>query len=74
MEESLLWIIDYYSGQNVCFKVKISLIDGFLFLFLQTHRFSYMWIIVMFLSAVWTLILTAPIHRRGSTGEQVMQC
>ncbi len=25
-----------------------------------------MWIIVMFLSAVWTLILTAPIHCRGS--------
>uniref|UniRef100_A0A671KS68 Stereocilin n=1 Tax=Sinocyclocheilus anshuiensis TaxID=1608454 RepID=A0A671KS68_9TELE len=30
------------------------------------------WIIVMFLSAVWTLMLTAPIHCRGSTGEQVM--
>ncbi len=28
----------------------------------------------MFLSAVWTLILTAPIHCRGSIGEQVMQC
>ncbi len=27
---------------------------------------DYLWIIVMFLSAVWTLILTAPI------GEQVM--
>ncbi len=32
------------------------------------------WIIVMFLSAVWTLILTAPIHCRGSIGEQVMEC
>ncbi len=31
------------------------------------------WIIVMFLSAVWTLILMAPIHCRGSIGEQVMQ-
>ncbi len=31
-----------------------------------------LWIIVMFLSAVWTLILTAPIHCRGSIGEQVM--
>ncbi len=31
-----------------------------------------MWIIVMFLSAVWTLIVTAPIHCRGSIGEQVM--
>ncbi len=36
----------------------------------------------MFLSALWTLvlsavrilILTAPIHCRGSTGEQVMEC
>ncbi len=35
---------------------------------------DYLWVIVMFLSAVWTLILTAPIHCRGSTGEQVMQC
>ncbi len=35
---------------------------------------DYLWIIVMFLSAVWTLILTAPIHCRGSNGEQVMQC
>ncbi len=34
---------------------------------------NYLWIIVMFLSAVWTLILTAPIHCRGSTGEQVME-
>ncbi len=33
-----------------------------------------LWIIVMFLSAVWTLILTAPIHCRGSIAEQVMQC
>ncbi len=32
---------------------------------------DYLWIIVMFLSAFsWTLILTAPIHYRGSTGEQ----
>ncbi len=32
------------------------------------------WIILMFLSSVWTLILTAPIHCRGSIGEQEMQC
>ncbi len=31
-------------------------------------------IIVMSLSAVWTLILTAPIHCRASIGEQVMEC
>ncbi len=28
----------------------------------------------MFWSAVWTLILTAPIHCRGSIGQQVMLC
>ncbi len=32
---------------------------------------DYLWNIVMFLSAVWTLILTAPIHCRGSIGEQI---
>ncbi len=32
------------------------------------------WIIVMFLLAVWTLILTAPIHCSGSIAEQVMEC
>ncbi len=35
---------------------------------------DHLWIIVMFLSVVWTLILTAPIHYRGSIGEQVMWC
>ncbi len=28
----------------------------------------------MFLSAVWTLILTAPIHCRASIGKKVMKC
>ncbi len=28
---------------------------------------NYLWIIVMFLSAVWTRILTAPIHCRMKT-------
>ncbi len=32
------------------------------------------WIIVMFLSAVWILILTAPIHFRWAIDEQVMYC
>ncbi len=47
-------------------------------LFLKKHSSQdvtgVVWIIVLFLSAVWTLILTAPIHCRGSTGEYVMQC
>ncbi len=33
---------------------------------------AYLLIIVMFLSAVWTLILTAPIDYRGFIGEQVI--
>ncbi len=33
---------------------------------------NYLWIIVMFLSAACTLILTAPIYCRGSIGEQVI--
>ncbi len=33
---------------------------------------DYLWIIVMFLSAVWTPILMAPIHCKGSISEQVM--
>ncbi len=32
----------------------------------------YMWIIVLLLSAVWTLILTAPIHCKGSVGEKAI--
>jgi len=35
---------------------------------------DYLWIVVMFLSTVWTLILTAPIHYRRSIGEQLMLC
>ncbi len=33
---------------------------------------DYLWIIVMFLSAVWALNLTAPILFRGFISEQVM--
>ncbi len=32
-----------------------------------TTGVDFLWIIVRFLSAVWTLILTAPIHCRGSS-------
>ncbi len=46
----------------------------FSFCLLQTLTDGLVWIIVMFLSAVWTLILTAPIHCRASISEQVMQC
>ncbi len=47
-----------------------------LFQFLSSQDINWwtgvVWIIVMFLSAVWTLILTAPIHCRASIAEQVM--
>ncbi len=41
---------------------------------LADGRVGYLWIIVMVLSAVWTLVLTAPIHCRTSFGEQAMKC
>ncbi len=42
----------------------IKLIDG-----LEWCGVDYLWIIVMFLSTVWTFILTAPIH---CNDEQMM--
>ncbi len=39
-------------------------------LLIYWSRVDYLWIIVMFLSTVWTIILTAPIHCRGSIGEK----
>ncbi len=63
------WRKHYYGlvlVQNVLFLTNTQL--------LVSQDVSYLWIIVMFLSAVWTLILTAPIHCRGSIGEQMMQC
>ncbi len=73
-------IMDSYFVQKWQFKFKKAIMMD---LFIQTQLFTsqdvkwwtgvdYLWIIVMFLSAVWTLILTAPIHCRGSIGEQMM--
>ncbi len=66
LEEALWWIMDSYFGQKWPFESKTS----WWICFLQTRSFCLLkkltdgleWIIVMFLSAVWTLILTAPIH------------
>ncbi len=76
LEEALLVIMDSYFVQKQWFQVKTP---EWLIYFLQKvykrldwSHLDYLWIIVMFLSAVWTLILTAPIHCRGSIGEQVM--
>ncbi len=69
-------IMDY--AQEFWLKVKVKMSWWWIY-FLQTC-FSFdetltdglEWIIVMFLSAVWTLILTAPIHCLASIGEQAM--
>ncbi len=72
LEEASLWIMD------LCIVyVQNPLMD-----LLQTHSFSLhkvlfdgldsCGLLVMLLSAVWTLVLTAPIHCRASIGEQVM--
>ncbi len=45
---------------HISLRIHKTLIDGL------DGRVHYLWIIVMFLSAVLTLILTAPIHFRGS--------
>ncbi len=56
---------------------KSSIMDRGLYF---SHRWQFevksvlmmdLWITVMFVSAVWTLILTAPIHHKGSIGAQV---
>ncbi len=76
--DDVLWIMRSYFGQKQYFKVKR--LDGFI-----TDSFSLQKSLtdglltcrllvdyVMFLSAVWTFILTAPIHCRGSIDDQVM--
>ncbi len=77
LEEALFWIMDLYFGQKQPFTVKIYLNDGVVAykqaaFHITRSCVDYLWIIVMFSSVVRTLILTAPIHCRGSIGEQVM--
>ncbi len=65
-------IMDWFFGQRLSLKLMINLFFTNMHLFtLQDINWwtGVVWIIVIFLSAVWTLILTAPIH---SIGEQVM--
>ncbi len=76
LEEALLWITDLYFSRKRQYEVKNVLLDLFQLLSSQDIKWwtGVVWMIVMFLSAVWTLILTAPIHCRASIGETVMQC
>ncbi len=78
LEKATLWIEISYFSQKIQFKVKnILMMDLFPTntQILAPHdnncSTGVMWI-MMFLSAVWTLILTAPIHCRGSICKQVM--
>ncbi len=78
---TLLWIEDsYFSWKQWIEDTFVLMVDLFL---TNTQLFTsqdinwwtgVVWIIEMFLSAVLTLILTAPIHCRASTDEQVMEC
>ncbi len=61
--ESCGLLVDYCDVFNSCLN---SHSDGTHSL--QRIHWWYLWIIVMFLSVVLTLILTAPIHCRGSIG------
>ncbi len=62
LEEALLWIMNAYFGK------KLKCLDGFVS---YKHAAELESLLVdyydVFLSAVLTLILTAPIHCRGST-------
>ncbi len=69
LAEALLWIMDIYFSWKQLFEVRnILMMDLFLTnmqLFASQDANWWtgaVWIIVMFLSAVLTLILTAPIH------------
>ncbi len=59
--------VNRHNNGFVCYKhvafqfTRYELMDG--------SHVNYFWIIVMFLSLVLALILTAPIYCRGSTGE-----
>ncbi len=82
------WSVGTENGANAYFKtllpfcprhiienVQILFTNMQLFALQDFNHLDYLWIIViLFLSVVWTLILTAPIHCRGSIGEQVTQC
>ncbi len=66
---AILWEENLYFGQKQHFDVKMQLVTSQDIIWWTV---DYLWIIVMFPSAVWTFILTAPIHCRRLIGEQVM--
>ncbi len=63
----LQYLDGFVSYKHTAFCLHKMVIDGL-------ESCGLLWIIVMLLSAVWALILTAPIHCRWFLGEHVMQC
>ncbi len=65
----------YYGLWNHILVQNVLMLDLFHLLSSQDINWwtGVVWIIVIFLSAVWTLILTAPIHCRASIAETLMQ-
>ncbi len=79
----LIQMIILFTGETIFWIKGLNSLKLKWIYFLQTHISSLhktLWWtgvvcnIVMFLSTVWTLILTAPIHCIASIGEQVIQC
>ncbi len=66
--EEALWIMDSCLFKNILMRDLSHLLSS------QDVNWwtGVVWIIVMFLSVVWTLILTAPIHYKVSIAERVM--
>ncbi len=70
-KEVLSWNMHLYCSRKQWFEVKIVLmLDLFQLLSSPDVWTGVVCIIVMFLSSVWTLILTAPIHCRASIAER----
>ncbi len=69
-EKAILWIKDSHFSQ----KQQVKTVTNMQLYSSQDVNWwtGEVWITVMFLSAVWTLILTAPIHCRAPIAEQVM--
>ncbi len=63
-----LWLYGIWVKNVLCW-----ICFSFCFLQMLTEGLEWCGLLVMFLSAVWTLILTAPIHCRASIDETLMQ-
>ncbi len=72
LEKAILWIDESYFSQKQWFEFIKVLIMGLFLTNTQVFALQDVNFRNGVLSITWTLILTAPIHCRGSTGEQVM--